>query len=97
MTETSEDIITVLSAIGGIVGVIYATVQIVKSRSKYIEVDQCTEIHNDTKKQLEKEELKRSSEIEKIYKKIAEEVEKLHEKINGVSNRVSKIEGGLKL
>ena len=55
MTQTSEDIILVLSAIGGVVGVIYATVQIVKGRSKYIEQSQCTEIHNDTKKQLEKE------------------------------------------
>lgn len=97
MTQFSHDFIVAISAIGGIVGVVFTTAGAVKGRAKYIEKSQCNDIHNDTKKQLEKEEQKRSLEVEKIYLKISEEVEKLHEKTNQISNRVSKIEGGLKL
>lgn len=97
MTQFTSDFIVAVSAIGGIVGVIFTTAGVVKGRAKYIEQSQCNDIHNDTKKQLEKEEQKRSVEVEKIYKKISDEVEKLHEKSNQISNRVSKIEGGLKL
>lgn len=86
MNRFSSDFITVISALGGMVGVIYATVQIVKGRSKYTEQSQCNEMSHEIKLM-----------IDSNVKKGAEEISFLHEKINAISNRVSKIEGSLKL
>lgn len=97
MTQFSNDFIVVISALGGFVGAIYATVQVVKSRAKYVEQSQCTELHHEIRKLVDREVVKRSSDVKDIYRKISEEAAKLHEKTNEVSNRVSKIEGGLKL
>lgn len=84
MTQFSNDFIVVISAVGGVVGLIYATVQIVKGRAKYTEVTQCEAISHEVKSMVEKEAERRH--LEDGF---------LHEKINAVSSRVSKIEGGL--
>lgn len=84
MTQYTEDLITIASAIGGVVGIIYATVQIVKTKSRYVNSSDCIDAKKEYKLEIEKESKKREYDISI-----------LHEKVNAISDRVSKIEGRL--
>jgi len=84
MTELSKDVITFISATGGIIGVVYATTQYVKSRAMYIKKDECEKQNSRVKLAIEKESTKRETEVANIQNKITL-----------LSDRVSTIEGRL--
>lgn len=86
MTQLTSDIVTTISALGGVIGVVYATISVVKTGDKKVNVMNCANCH-------EKIELAQKEESEK--RDNGNSV--LHEKINKVSERCSKIEGSLSL